>query len=61
MPTSIAAKGMSEAMSELRDTFARTALPPLVTSALAGEHHSWEATGDLAYIIADAMIEAREL
>lgn len=44
---------------KLRDYFAGQALTALVTSALALDHRSWDATAQHAYYIADAMIAER--
>ena len=44
----------------LRDYFAATALQPLVTSAIELDHSKWDAAVQHAYLIADAMIQARE-
>jgi hypothetical protein len=44
----------------LRDYFAAAALQPLVTSAIDLDHVKWDATAQHAYLIANAMIKARE-
>jgi hypothetical protein len=44
----------------LRDYFAAAALQPLVTSAIELDHVKWDATAQHAYLIADAMLKARE-
>jgi hypothetical protein len=44
----------------LRDYFAAAALHPLVTSAIELDHVKWDATAQHAYLIADAMLKARE-
>ena len=44
----------------LRDYFAGKALPELVRTALDLDHKSWDATAAHAYMIADAMLKARE-
>jgi hypothetical protein len=44
----------------LRDYFAAAALQTLVTSAIELDHVKWDATAQHAYLIADAMIKARE-
>ena len=44
----------------LRDYFAASALQPLVTSAIELDHVKWDATAQHAYLIADAMLKARE-
>lgn len=44
----------------LRDYFAAKALPYLVREALDLNHVRWDATAEHAYIIADAMLKARE-
>jgi hypothetical protein len=51
--------GMESGMS-LRDYFAAAALQPLVTSAIELDHVKWDATAQHAYLIADAMLKARE-
>ena len=43
-----------------RDHFAAAALQPLVTSAIELDHVKWDATAQHAYLIADAMLKARE-
>jgi hypothetical protein len=43
-----------------RDYFAAAALQPLVTSAIELDHVKWDATAQHAYLIADAMLKARE-
>jgi hypothetical protein len=43
-----------------RDHFASAALQPLVTSAIELDHVKWDATAQHAYLIADAMLKARE-
>lgn len=45
----------------LRDWFAGQALGALVKEALEWDHKSWAATAEHAYIIADAMLSAREV
>jgi hypothetical protein len=45
----------------LRDYFAAAALQPLVTSAIKLDHVKWDATAQHAYLIADAMLKAREV
>ena len=45
----------------LRDYFAAAALQPLVTSAIELDHSKWDASVQHAYLIADAMIKAREV
>ena len=47
--------------STLRDWFAGQALGALVKEALEWDHKSWAATAEHAYIIADAMLSAREV
>lgn len=44
----------------LRDYFAAAALQPLVTSAIELDHSKWDAAAQHAYLIADAMLKARE-
>ena len=44
----------------MRDYFAAAALQPLVTSAIELDHVKWDATAQHAYLIADAMLKARE-
>jgi hypothetical protein len=44
----------------LRDYFAAAAMQPLVTSAIELDHVKWDATAQHAYLIADAMLKARE-
>lgn len=44
---------------DLRDYFAALALPELVREALDLDHKSWAATAEHAYLIADAMLQAR--
>jgi hypothetical protein len=44
----------------LRDYFAAAALQPLVTSAIELDHVKWDATAQHAYLIADALLKARE-
>ena len=44
----------------LRDYFAAQALPALVKEALDQNHKEWDATAEHAYLIADAMLEARK-
>ena len=44
----------------MRDHFAAAALQPLVTSAIELDHVKWDATAQHAYLIADAMLKARE-
>lgn len=46
---------------ELRDYFAAAALQPLVTSAIELDHSKWDAAVQHAYLIADAMLRAREV
>jgi hypothetical protein len=43
-----------------RDHFAAAALQPLVTSAIELDHVKWDATAQHAYLIADALLKARE-
>ena len=44
----------------LRDYFAAAALQPLVTSAIELDHSKWDAAVEHAYLIADAMLKAKE-
>jgi hypothetical protein len=44
----------------LRDYFAAKALPELVRTALDLDHEIWDATARHAYLVADAMLKARE-
>ena len=44
----------------VRDYFAAAALQPLVTSAIELDHVKWDATAQHAYLIADALLKARE-
>ena len=44
----------------IRDYFAATALPALVTSAIELDHVKWDAAAQHAYLCADAMLKARE-
>lgn len=44
----------------IRDYFAAAALQPLVTSAIELNHSKWDAAAQHAYLIADAMLAARE-
>lgn len=48
------------AANDLRDQFAAAALPELIREALDLNHVKWDATAGHAYIIADAMMEARK-
>ena len=45
----------------LRDYFAAAALQPLVTSAIELDHSKWDAAVEHAYLIADAMLKAKEV
>lgn len=55
------AKGNHHPGMTLRDYFAAAALEPLVTSAIKLDHAKWDATVQHAYLIADAMLRAREV
>jgi len=44
----------------IRDYFAAAALQPLVTSAIELDHSKWDAAVEHAYLIADAMLKAKE-
>lgn len=55
------AKGNHHPGMTLRDYFAAAALQPLVTSAIELDHSKWDAAVQHAYLIADAMLKAREV
>lgn len=59
-PTQHVSQGNTVPGMTLRDYFAAQALPALVTSAFECNHDKWDATAQHAYLIADAMLKARE-